>query len=98
MRCVILSAAGLAGLLVGLIVSADDDPSRAPAAAPGAKAGALRRKGQPGPGLLPTQVWWTDREGDFQVYLSGSKSDLEADSWKRQINARELSGFARGCD
>jgi YVTN family beta-propeller protein len=80
MKCGILSVAGLAGLLVGILLTADEVPIRARKAVPD-ELGWL-----PGSSPLPTQVWWTDRKGDFLVYESGPGRLIEIDSWKRQIN------------
>ncbi|MGE5194601.1 MAG: cytochrome c peroxidase [Deltaproteobacteria bacterium] len=81
----IIGAGGLACLLVGMIVTADDAPIRERPAAPVARPAALQRASQPGNSPLPTQVWWTDRKGDFLVYESGPRRLTEFDSSKRPI-------------
>jgi YVTN family beta-propeller protein len=100
MKCAMLSAGGLICLLVGIMAAADDDPVRAKTAQRVAKPGARGRDGQSGNGLLPTQVWWTDRKGDFLVYESGSDQFTEIDSRKREIKGSfpgARNGQFRGC-
>src|SRR5260370_42141929 len=84
MRCRAFTMCGLACLYLGLVVLADDLPRQA-----GGAIGAGRR---PAPALpprfaqspIPTQVWWTDRAGDFVVY-EGSLGRLTVfDSWTRR--------------
>src|SRR5689334_8856189 len=93
MNCGILSAAG-ACLLVVIPLAADDKPARAGKATP------VELGWQADSSPLPTQIWWTDRPGDFLVYESGPGRLAEIDSWKRQINRifpRAHNGQLRDC-
>ena len=84
MRCGIEWAGGVACLFVMMIAAAMNGPRLASRTAAAAPCAVPERGGQPGSSPLPTQIWWTDRQGGFIVYESGLGRFTEFDSTSRR--------------
>src|SRR5258708_23017537 len=86
MRFAIVLAGVLAGMSLGFVAAGDDLSILSAQRAAVQKKPALGLEVRSAKSPLPTQVWWTDRKGNFIVYESGPGRLTEFDSWKRQTD------------